>query len=313
MANQEVSNLKFNTDTYDLVDSQARQDIESLELDVSNGYVILKKGVTELSRVEIPNVFDAVPCSSLSASCDFTDALAGQTRQIQVVLQPVNCSQIVRYTSNNLNLATVSSTGLVSLLSNGTGTITVACGNQSSTVNVSSSKKIDLTGHLHVCNWYKNVGQDSTYPNAVGFDMDNGVSLVGSFPCDMNKLRIKPGESVYLGFDDNTVEAKFQFIKIVKASSGSQIAIVDNISVSPSRYYVNNVIEVDSVTDIHDKSQNENSQWGFWGQNTYTNNLSVDVYVLFAVKDNANYWRNSANASTEGPAWVVQHVDFIVT
>lgn len=90
----------------------------------------------EYVDAEIADMASPVPCTGITlseSSLTFTDF---GTHQLFASVQPEDCTQVVRWSSSDETVATVNQNGLVTLLANGTTTITATCGSYSATCSI---------------------------------------------------------------------------------------------------------------------------------------------------------------------------------
>ena len=103
-----------------------------------------------------------VPVSSVSISGSTADLKVGNTRQLYKTISPSNATnQNVTWSSSNTDIATVSSSGLVTGISSGPVTITVTTqdGNKTDTVNLQVYEyEVTAVSYTHL-DVYKRQGQ----------------------------------------------------------------------------------------------------------------------------------------------------------
>ena len=82
-----------------------------------------------------------VPVSSISLSQSLAEMIIGETLQLTATISPSDATeQAIAWTSSNQSVATVSNSGLVTALSEGSSIITASAGGKSTVCNVSVSK-----------------------------------------------------------------------------------------------------------------------------------------------------------------------------
>ena len=79
--------------------------------------------------------FDAVPCTGVSVSPSTVSATSADPVTITATLTPANTTDTLSWASSDESVVTVSN-GVLTIVGNGTATVTATCGNQSATVSV---------------------------------------------------------------------------------------------------------------------------------------------------------------------------------
>lgn len=106
--------------------------------------LVIKGASFAENKVETITLTQPIPCTGLSvspATVSFTELNA--TQQLTATKTPADTTDTVGYASSNENVATVSSSGLVTCVGVGSATITAMCGEQSATCTVTSTIVID--------------------------------------------------------------------------------------------------------------------------------------------------------------------------
>src|SRR5690625_1813845 len=108
--------------------------------DVEKGeyQVVRFDGDNESDRVDIP-AFKTLPIEveSVTVTPKTNNLETGSTRQLNVTIEPSNATnQDVTYSSDNEDIATVNSNGLVTAVSEGTATITVTVDDKTDTATI---------------------------------------------------------------------------------------------------------------------------------------------------------------------------------
>lgn len=105
------------------------------------GYALKIKGV-DFSNVAVDRIEYIVPIPCTGIALDKSTlvfAKVGDTNQITATLTPTDTTDTLSWASSNENVATVSSSGLVTIHGIGTATITATCGNQTATASISQT------------------------------------------------------------------------------------------------------------------------------------------------------------------------------
>ena len=115
--------------------------LDKLTLEADNTYIYLKYGETVLGMVEAGSGgggSGTVYCTSIVIDqTDFSVTLNDtETHTLSATVQPVDCTQIVKWYTSNTAVVTVDSAGKLTPVEQGTATITAKCGTQSDTITV---------------------------------------------------------------------------------------------------------------------------------------------------------------------------------
>ena len=114
---------------------------------------------------------DSVPCTGISVEPTELTITSSNAQALTVTLTPANTSQPVTYTSSNPSIATVEN-GAVEPVASGNCVITVRCGTQSATCNVT----VDIANLDIVPTWFdnlkidRNTGRETTNANYFASD-----------------------------------------------------------------------------------------------------------------------------------------------
>lgn len=107
--------------------------------------LVIKGASFAANKVETIVISEPIPCTGLSVSPTTVSFTAlNATQQLTVTKTPADTTDTVSYASSNENVATVSSSGLVTCVGLGSATITVMCGEQSATCAVTATVSYDI-------------------------------------------------------------------------------------------------------------------------------------------------------------------------
>lgn len=102
--------------------------------------LVIKGANFAANKVETITLTQPIPCTALSVSPTSKSFSAlNETQQITITKTPADTTDTVTYSSSNENVATVSSSGLITCVGIGTAVITVTCGEQTATCEVALS------------------------------------------------------------------------------------------------------------------------------------------------------------------------------
>lgn len=115
--------------------------LDKLTLEADESYIYLKYGETVLGMVEAGSGgggSGTVYCTSIAIDqTDFSVTLNDtETHTLSATVQPVDCTQVVKWYTSNSAVVTVDSTGKLTMVGQGTATITAKCGSQYDTLEV---------------------------------------------------------------------------------------------------------------------------------------------------------------------------------
>ncbi len=164
--------------------------IADLRLDTDGENIILYYGSTEISEVAIQDVSSIIAAEALALTSGASLLLeVGGTSQITYTVSPSDATQRVRFLSNALSVANVSSAGLITALAVGVAAVSVKCGHYTATVAVTVKKTEQPVWQLG--NWLL-VPSSGNY---MGMDTANYGRAI-CFPTEDYALRLKPGQTV---------------------------------------------------------------------------------------------------------------------
>ena len=149
----------------------------------------LKLGNVDFSSVAVAkvNFGGAVPCTALSLDKNtLTFTKVCDTSQITATKTPSNTTDTLSWTSSNENVATVDSTGLVTIHGIGTATITATCGNQTATASVAQTTIRPMYDYLILTDKSAN-----EYEGALTLVNGSGQSVGGQTYHNDDTLRIQ--------------------------------------------------------------------------------------------------------------------------
>lgn len=130
---------------YEAADSnEEEQTIEALFLDkltleADDTYIYLKFGETVLGRVEAGSGgAETVYCTNIVIDQEaFTvDIRDTASHTLTATVSPTDCTQVIRWSSSDPNVVQVASTGALTVIGEGSATITAKCGTQSDTLTL---------------------------------------------------------------------------------------------------------------------------------------------------------------------------------
>ena len=126
--------------TADESDLTMQELLDKLTLEADDTYIYLKYGETVLGMVEAGSGggTGTVYCTAIAIDqSELSIALADTgDHGLSATVQPVDCTQIVKWYTSNSAVVTVDSTGKLTPVGAGTATITAKCGTQSDTLTV---------------------------------------------------------------------------------------------------------------------------------------------------------------------------------
>ena len=259
-----------NATNKNLVYSSSNQDCVSVD---QNGHIVAVKAgyslVVVLSQDGNANascyvsVSGIVAVAGVSLNKESATLEEGQTLQLRETISPYNANdKSVTWSSSNPNVASVSSSGLVTALSVGEADITVTTtdGGYSATCSLNVVEKENfafevgdtaftvytkqssfLTSHyLHIITPITNTGNVNIYLNSASYDIydanENPLMSVSQYFCDEVPSILAPGETGYFTVDRTYSEEVLEGLSIVP-----HISIKNAKSYKLKRYTLSNI------------------------------------------------------------------------
>lgn len=117
--------------------------------------LVIKGANFVANKVETITITQPIPCTgiSITPSTVAFDVL-GATQQLTPTLTPVDTTETVYYVSSNEDVVTVSDSGLITCVGVGSALITVTCGTQSTSVQISATHTVVLEDVYSYTNSY---------------------------------------------------------------------------------------------------------------------------------------------------------------
>lgn len=224
---------------------------------------------------------DYVVCTGISLDKSAIQFSAVTTEQLTATVTPSNASDPVIWTTSDSGVATVSINGLVTPVANGSAVITVSCGEQSATCNVTvvfaERGTVDYT--LTV-----NVGSTATITNGYIYDTSTGELTASSGNAVSSKFQLQDCLYQVTGgtwtvihvWDENenymgsfsegsnfTFSAKKEYYYAAKASTST----IGNITFTPKN---NSATKGETKTVVIDTMVNANTGAGYFYNNAVT-------------------------------------------
>ena len=140
-----LEDIPGNLVLYEAADSsEEEQTIEALFLDkltleADDTYIYLKFGETVLGRVEAGSGgAETIYCTDIVIDQESMTISMGSTGEntLTATVSPSDCTQLVRWSSSDPSVVTVSSGGALTVVGEGSSTITAKCGTKSDTLTV---------------------------------------------------------------------------------------------------------------------------------------------------------------------------------
>ena len=125
------------------------------------------------NKVEVITLSQVVPCTGLSITPTTVafDAL-GATQQITPTVAPVDTTDTVYFASSNVDVVTVSASGLITCVGVGSATVTVTCGSQNAVITVTSTITVNADDIISTPNYYFNANPNRDYLGRTGAATD---------------------------------------------------------------------------------------------------------------------------------------------
>lgn len=176
------------------------------------------------------------PCTAISLDKNaITVNNAEGTSQITAALTPADTTDSLTWTSSNTNVASVDSSGLVTVHGIGTATITATCGEQTATVTVTQTTIKGQFG-TKIAEGYA-VGQDS---DVLKIGAQTGMNAIGQdYNANHNDLQIR------YGYAFGSVE----LIRVPYGATKACIATSNNVDIDISYGFIADTTDIITKSD----------------------------------------------------------------
>lgn len=141
----------------------------NLSLDADGEFVYLMYGEDELSKIPLGSSSEVVRCESVKINESITHVALNQEKpySFTATLTPADCTQTLKWSSSVPSVATISSDGVLTVLSEGETIITAKCGSQYDSITI---QVINTTIQY-------------TIDKGIGWGSSNGVAVSWGNPC----------------------------------------------------------------------------------------------------------------------------------
>ena len=199
---------------------------------------------------------NTIRCESITLNQTSVTGWVGSPVQItSPTLSPSDTTDTVRWKSNDVSVANVTSTGAITGISAGYTTITVICGDRSGTINATVYQELPKTiGLLGYGSWDSS---GSLYN--INYSVTRGYTLA------YNEYPIRPGQTVKIEITDGTRYALYD----CGIYTGTP-----------------NIVELPQYTVVQHQNINRQTDLGSWwdvGTRSWTNTLSENAYLYICV------------------------------
>lgn len=142
---------------------------KNLSLDADGEFVYLMYGEDELSKIPLGSSSEVVRCESVKINESITHVALNQEKpySFTATLTPADCTQTLKWSSSVPSVATISSEGVLTVLSEGETVITAKCGSQYDSITI---QVIDTAIQY-------------TIDKGIGWGNSNGVAISWSNAC----------------------------------------------------------------------------------------------------------------------------------
>lgn len=199
---------------------------------------------------------NTIRCESITLNQTSVTGWVGSLVQItSPTLSPSDTTDTVRWKSNDVSVANVTSTGAITGISAGYTAVTVMCGDRSGTINATVYQELPKTiGLLGYGSW----DSDGSLYN-INYSVTRGYTLA------YNEYPIRPGQTVKIEITD-----------------GSRYALYDCGIYTGTP----NIVELPQYTVVQHQNINRQTDLGSWwdvGTRLWTNTLSENAYLYICV------------------------------
>ena len=150
-AHEEINTLKNNTSTggSNINDTSASatttyssNKIESIKEELSSRISAIGGSGIIFENIEVDEIFtsveEVIECTGITLSANTLSFTTTNNQTLSAVISPTDCTGVVVWSVEPVGVVTVNN-GVITPIKNGTATITVTCGSQSATCNVTVS------------------------------------------------------------------------------------------------------------------------------------------------------------------------------
>ena len=185
----------------------------------------------------MPNIAEGIPCTGIALDQDtLTFESAEETKTLTATLTPANTTDTIEWTSSNNNIATVNSSGVVTIHGIGSATITATCGTQTATASISQVTLKAQYGTKKVTGY--NIGQNDTI---LKLSKSSGTNCIAQgYHEDNTDLHVRYGR-----MDDVDVE----MIRVPYGATKACIATTNDTAVTISYGFIGDTTDLKTVTD----------------------------------------------------------------
>ncbi|MBU5481722.1 Ig-like domain-containing protein [Blautia sp. MSJ-19] len=201
---------------------------ENLTLDADGEYIRLLYGEDELGKVPMGNSgVEVVPCTgvTINESDMNIDISSAKSYKFTATVTPADCTQTLRWISSVPTVATISSTGELTVVGEGATVITARCGNYTDTVNISIVDSNVSVGVDKNGGWFISSGAAQLDSNTMRAHTYYGDTPPAQYYTDTNYdygVPLKKGVTYVVNLE-NTVSEAFYGAQIYDASTASRL------------------------------------------------------------------------------------------
>lgn len=209
-----------------LVDKKIR---ENLTLDADGEYIRLLYGEDELGKVPMGNSgVEIVPCTGITINeSDMNiDISSDKIYKFTATTTPADCTQTLRWISSVPSVATISSTGKLTVVGQGSTVITARCGSYTDAITI---KIVDATIKVNVLSgssWFLTSGKAQLGGNAARAYTSYGKTTPPGFVTDADyayAIPLQKDIAYKIKLDASVISEGYYGVQVFDADAGTRI------------------------------------------------------------------------------------------
>lgn len=193
--NEMDDQIEKNAKSVDMFTEQMVKDqIAGITLETDGEYIIMIHDDKQIAMVAIGDISNVIQCEGLTLTSGTTIELgAGQTTNITYSVTPSDCNQKVRFMTDDVGVATVTSTGAVTGIDVGNAIVSMLCGRHTEKIRCKVSSAPSPT--WIVGNW---LAENTDTMNRPGISLlrDSDTKLITMPYTDMEPISLKAGQKL---------------------------------------------------------------------------------------------------------------------
>ena len=200
---------------------------ENLTMEADGEFLYLLYAETELAKVPMSSI-ETVPCTGVVINeSDMTiDINSDRTYTFTASVSPSDCTQILKWSSSDVSVATVSSAGVLKIIGEGSTVITARCGGYMDTVNIKVSNTKIAFNISKGYSWFSSEGNAMLVDNPARAYIYAGEMVPMPGVADSAYkygISLKKGAVIKAGLDPETAPNCYYGVQIYDADARERI------------------------------------------------------------------------------------------